>query len=161
MIIAFMFSFMRELVGTVNQNLYLNKHDVIASFTSALKCLIAIVGDAFVLGIPISRTLLIKALCGSMAVLSASLLAIPVSKKLNIVKDEIYEFTIYFYKSSICTEVKSVLDSMNISCYYNQNKTKKLVVTTHNKQESKILLETINNKCKFYKAKPLTQIYLD
>jgi hypothetical protein len=152
--IIFLISLIKEFISTCNTKLYCNNKDFLAAFGCFLASFIGQIKDAFVLGIPITPILIIKALTSSFAVLLASLIVIPVFKRFNFKKDKPYEYIIRFKNIQTCEFINLQLKEKGIKTYFKEH-SQKLIVDSKNRSESKIVEKIIDDNYKTLKVHEL------
>lgn len=152
--ITFLISLTKEFISTINTKLYVANKDFWAAFGCGIASFIGEIKGAYILGIPITYALILKALISSSAVLLASLLAIPIFKRFSVNTDKPYEYIIRFKNVQTCEFVNLQLKEKGIKTYFKEH-SKKLIVDSRNKHESKIIEKIIDNNYKTLKVHEL------
>lgn len=149
---TFILSFVKEMLMTMKSKLYIINKDTSASIIKSIAILIGEVTTALVMNIPITRSLIIKAFGVAFAVLISSLLASSLFNKLS--KDKTYKFKIRFFNQGDCIKSYQLLKDKDIAIHQAKDK-KGLTVFSDTKEESSVVIETIESRYKNYHIEEL------
>lgn len=152
--LIFIISFIKELLSTINTKLYVSNKDILAGIGCGIASCIGELKGAFILGVPITTTLIFKALFSSLAVLLASLFAIPLAKKFVSNTDKPYEYIVRFKDIRTCEFVNLQLKEQGIKTYFKDH-SQKLIIDSRNRNESRIIEKVIDGIYKTLKVHEL------
>lgn len=150
MTILIIISFLKEFVSTINTKLYMLNKNFIVSITCGIACMLGEFKAMYVLNIPITTEMTLRALLSALIVTVASLLAIPIMKMLDSKQDKHYEFIIRFKDLPTCEFVNMQLKEKGIHTYLKED-SKKIIADSNAKESFKTIWEIIDTKYKSLK----------
>lgn len=147
---TFILSFIKEFLSATKTKFYIHHKDVLGAFTLFFIIITGEIITPTVLGIPITKVIVLRMLGVATAGLFASLVSSKlVNKFLAKHQHRPYQFTIKFKDVETCEFVKMLLEEENIKTYINKSN-KVLKAISMNRDDSKIIKETIEDKFKNY-----------